>query len=227
VPGGAEAFLARLDLPAPAHDAAELEAMLEARHGEAGRDRLQAILSAGTGERAQRRRYELIYARPSFALDFTFGYAGDVTRKILDAVDELAPRDGPALDLGSGDGLLAAFLAARDPDRPVTAVDLRPQAVACAEHLARTLGLPNLRGRRATIRRLPRTLLEPPPALVCAIRVAEDVALPALASGTLIRVDRPGGEDAAPGHRLVSERELEARELDAWGTFRLRTFEGL
>lgn len=57
-----------------------------------------------------------------------------------DQMEKLIPKRGTILDIGSGDGLFANFLAISSPKRNVVGVDLRKQRVMAGEK-----GVPNVR----------------------------------------------------------------------------------
>jgi SAM-dependent methyltransferase len=196
-----DAFLAALGLPEPARDEDELVDVLVARRGEAQADRvLRAVGRAG-----DRDRYRGLLADPATAVDFTWLYAGPVTRLVLEDLDaRLAalPAGARVLDLGSGEGLVPVFAAWRRPDLDVLATDLRPEAGAVVAWLRRRLGLRGPGFHRVALGRGPRALRTRDHDLVMAHRVLHE--LPAPRVGALL-----AGAVAPGGAALVTERLLD------------------
>jgi hypothetical protein len=70
---------------------------------------------------------------------------------LLQELDAIQLPPGDILELGSGAGVVACFLAQKYPEKTVVGIDLLPDVVATAKELAQLLGLSNVEFRQAEI----------------------------------------------------------------------------
>jgi len=70
---------------------------------------------------------------------------------LLQELDAIRLPPGDILELGSGAGVVACFLAKKYPEKTVVGIDLLPQVVATAQKLAQQLGLSNIEFHQAEI----------------------------------------------------------------------------
>lgn len=70
---------------------------------------------------------------------------------LLHKLDTMQLPPGDILELGSGAGVVACFLAQKYPEKTVVGVDLLPAVVQTAQKLAQLLGLSNIEFRKAEI----------------------------------------------------------------------------
>lgn len=73
---------------------------------------------------------------------------------LLQELDTMQLPPGDILELGSGAGVVACFLAQKYPEKTVVGVDLLPAVVQTAQKLAQLLGLPNIEFHQAEIQGL-------------------------------------------------------------------------
>jgi len=70
---------------------------------------------------------------------------------LLQELDAIQLPPGDIMELGSGAGVVACFLAQKYPEKTVVGIDLLPEVVATAEKLAQLLGLSNVEFHQAEI----------------------------------------------------------------------------
>jgi len=73
---------------------------------------------------------------------------------LLQELDTMQLPAGDILELGSGAGVVACFLAQKYPEKTVVGVDLLPEVVQTAQKLAQLLGLSNIEFHQAEIQSL-------------------------------------------------------------------------
>lgn len=88
--------------------------------------------------------YPLLFASPAISI-VTAGLVADQTEDFLTWLIDSVQIRGPVLDVGSGAGVSACFIAKYFPELEVVGIDSCREAIVCSTALAETLGLRNVR----------------------------------------------------------------------------------